>query len=109
VHATTGEKLKPIVTKMSKRYGNVVNPDDVVSEYGADTLRLYEMYMGPLADSKPWNPKDVPGVFRFLQRSWRLACRSSPRTARSTRICGRTAPTTRAREGAAPHDPQGRR
>ena len=73
VHATTGEKLKQIVTKMSKRYGNVVNPDDVVNEYGADTLRLYEMYMGPLADSKPWNPKDVPGVFRFLQRSWRLA------------------------------------
>ncbi|MBL8755123.1 MAG: leucine--tRNA ligase [Planctomycetes bacterium] len=73
VHAATGEKLKQIVTKMSKRYGNVVNPDDVVVEYGADTLRLYEMYMGPLADSKPWNPKDVPGVFRFLQRSWRLA------------------------------------
>jgi leucyl-tRNA synthetase len=72
VHATTGEKLKRIVTKMSKRYGNVINPDDVVKEYGADTLRLYEMYMGPLADSKPWNPKDVPGVFRFLQRSWRL-------------------------------------
>ncbi|MBL9075970.1 MAG: leucine--tRNA ligase [Planctomycetes bacterium] len=72
VHAATGEKLKRIVTKMSKRYGNVINPDDVVNEYGADTLRLYEMYMGPLADSKPWNPKDVPGVFRFLQRSWRL-------------------------------------
>jgi leucyl-tRNA synthetase len=72
VHAVTGEPLRPIVTKMSKRYGNVVNPDDVVAEYGADTLRLYEMYMGPLADSKPWNPKDVPGVHRFLQRSWRL-------------------------------------
>ncbi|HEX5054155.1 MAG TPA: leucine--tRNA ligase, partial [Planctomycetota bacterium] len=71
-HATTGEQLTRIVTKMSKRYGNVVNPDDVVQEYGADTLRLYEMYMGPLADSKPWNPKDVPGVYRFLQRSWRL-------------------------------------
>jgi len=73
VHAETGEKLRRIVTKMSKRYGNVINPDDVVGEYGADTLRLYEMYMGPLADSKPWNPKDVPGVYRFLQRSWRLA------------------------------------
>ncbi|MFN9334076.1 MAG: leucine--tRNA ligase [Planctomycetota bacterium] len=78
VHATTGETLKPIVTKMSKRYGNVVNPDDVVGEYGADTLRLYEMYMGPLADSKPWNPKDVPGVHRFLQRSWRLAVPEYP-------------------------------
>ncbi len=73
VHKETGEKLTRIVTKMSKRYGNVINPDDVVREYGADTLRLYEMYMGPLADSKPWNPKDVPGVHRFLGRVWRLA------------------------------------
>jgi leucyl-tRNA synthetase len=68
----TGEPLTRMVTKMSKRYGNVVNPDDVVREYGADTLRLYEMYMGPLADAKPWNPKDVPGVHRFLHRVWRL-------------------------------------
>jgi leucyl-tRNA synthetase len=72
VHAETGERLTQTVTKMSKRYGNVVNPDEVVGEFGADTLRLYEMYMGPLADSKPWNPKDVPGVHRFLQRVWRL-------------------------------------
>src|SRR5262249_39409199 len=78
VHAATGERLTRIVTKMSKRYGNVVNPDDVVREYGADTLRLYEMYMGPLADSKPWNPKDVPGVHRFLQRSWRLCVPEDP-------------------------------
>jgi leucyl-tRNA synthetase len=73
VHQDTQEELKRIVTKMSKRYGNVINPDDVVREYGADTLRLYEMYMGPLADSKPWNEKDVPGVHRFLHRAWRLA------------------------------------
>ncbi len=73
VRKDTKEPLKRIVTKMSKRYGNVVNPDDVVREYGADSLRLYEMYMGPLADSKPWNPKDVPGVHRFLHRAWRLA------------------------------------
>jgi leucyl-tRNA synthetase len=78
VHATTGAPLTRIVTKMSKRYGNGVNPDDVVREYGADTLRLYEMYMGPLADSKPWNPKDVPGVHRFLQRSWRLCVPEFP-------------------------------
>ena len=78
VHATTGEQLTRIVTKMSKRYGNVVNPDDVVREYGADTLRLYEMYMGPLADSKPWNPKDVPGVHRFLGRVWRLCVPEDP-------------------------------
>jgi leucyl-tRNA synthetase len=71
-HRETGEELRQIVTKMSKRYGNVVNPDEVVREYGADTLRLYEMYMGPLADPKPWNPKDVPGVHRFLGRVWRL-------------------------------------
>jgi leucyl-tRNA synthetase len=72
VRKDTGEAVAQIVTKMSKRYGNVVNPDDVVREYGADTLRLYEMYMGPLADPKPWNPKDVPGVHRFLHRAWRL-------------------------------------
>jgi len=78
VHAQTGEPLKRIVTKMSKRYGNVVNPDEVVKEYGADTLRLYEMYMGPLADSKPWNPKDVPGVHRFLGRVWRLCVPEDP-------------------------------
>ncbi|MCA8948789.1 MAG: leucine--tRNA ligase [Planctomycetes bacterium] len=78
VHVETGEKLTQTVTKMSKRYGNVVNPDDVVGEYGADTLRLYEMYMGPLADSKPWNPKDVPGVHRFLQRAWRLVVPQDP-------------------------------
>ncbi len=72
VHKETGAELSQIVTKMSKRYGNVVNPDDVVNEYGADTLRLYEMYMGPLADAKPWNPKDVPGVHRFLRRAWRI-------------------------------------
>ena len=78
VHKTTGESLKRIVTKMSKRYGNVVNPDDVVAEYGADTLRLYEMYMGPLADPKPWNPKDVPGVHRFLHRVFRLVVDPDP-------------------------------
>ena len=78
VHVETGARLERVVTKMSKRYGNVVNPDDVVSEYGADTLRLYEMYMGPLADSKPWNPKDVPGIHRFLQRAWRLCVPEYP-------------------------------
>jgi leucyl-tRNA synthetase len=67
-----GEKLEGAVEKMSKSMKNVINPDEVVEEYGADTLRLYEMFMGPLDASKPWNPRDVPGVFRFLQRSWRL-------------------------------------
>ncbi|MFO0935144.1 MAG: leucine--tRNA ligase [Gemmataceae bacterium] len=58
--------------KMSKSRGNVVNPDDVVREYGADSLRLYEMFMGPLEAVKPWNMKGVEGVYRFLSRVWRL-------------------------------------
>lgn len=58
--------------KMSKRWGNVVNPDDVCSAYGADTLRLYEMFLGPLTDSKPWNTHGIEGVSRFLGKFWRL-------------------------------------
>ncbi len=59
--------------KMSKSRGNVVNPDDVVAEYGADSLRLYEMFMGPLEQTKPWSTSGVEGVHRFLNRVWRLA------------------------------------
>jgi leucyl-tRNA synthetase len=58
--------------KMSKSRGNVVNPDDIIKEYGADSLRLYEMFMGPLDAVKPWNTKSVEGVYRFLSRAWRL-------------------------------------
>ena len=58
--------------KMSKSRGNVVNPDDVIAEYGADALRLYEMFMGPLEQVKPWNTRSVEGVYRFLGRAWRL-------------------------------------
>jgi leucyl-tRNA synthetase len=58
--------------KMSKSRGNVVNPDDIITEYGADSLRLYEMFMGPLEAVKPWNTKSVEGVYRFLGRAWRL-------------------------------------
>lgn len=58
--------------KMSKRWGNVVNPDDVCEQYGADTLRLYEMFLGPLTDSKPWNTHGIEGVSRFLGKFWRL-------------------------------------
>jgi len=58
--------------KMSKSRGNVINPDDVVENYGADSLRLYEMFMGPLEQVKPWSTKGVEGVNRFLNRAWRL-------------------------------------
>ena len=58
--------------KMSKSRGNVVNPDDVLSEYGADAFRLYEMFLGPLEMVKPWNTRGVEGVYRFLGRTWRL-------------------------------------
>jgi leucyl-tRNA synthetase len=58
--------------KMSKSRGNVVNPDDVVKEYGADSMRLFEMFMGPLEEMKPWSTRGVEGVFRFLNRVWRM-------------------------------------
>jgi leucyl-tRNA synthetase len=58
--------------KMSKARGNVINPDDVVGEYGADSLRLYEMFMGPLEAVKPWSMNGVEGVYRFLARAWRM-------------------------------------
>jgi leucyl-tRNA synthetase len=58
--------------KMSKSRGNVVNPDDILREYGADAFRLYEMFLGPLEMVKPWSTKNVEGVYRFLGRVWRL-------------------------------------
>ena len=58
--------------KMSKRWGNVVNPDDVIDRFGADALRLYEMFLGPLETMKPWNTSGVDGITRFLDRVWRL-------------------------------------
>jgi len=59
--------------KMSKSRGNVVNPDDIVNEFGADTMRLYEMFIGPFEDVKPWQPDSIRGVYRFLDRVFRLA------------------------------------
>ena len=64
--------LKTQVEKMSKSKFNVVNPDDVCEEYGADTLRLYEMFLGPLEDSKPWSTKGIDGTYRFLKKLWAL-------------------------------------
>ena len=57
--------------KMSKRWGNVINPDEVVEEYGADTMRMYEMFMGPLEDMKPWNQKGIIGLRRFLEKIYK--------------------------------------
>ena len=64
--------LGPDGDKMSKSKGNVVNPDEVVSQYGADAIRLYEMFLGPLEDAKPWDTKGVVGVRRFLEKVWKL-------------------------------------
>ncbi len=71
-HKETGEELRQIVAKMSKSLKNVVNPDDVIAHYGADSLRLYEMFMGPLDAVKPWAESGVKGVFNFLSRVFRF-------------------------------------
>ncbi|HNY15087.1 MAG TPA: leucine--tRNA ligase, partial [Bacteroidales bacterium] len=68
----TGSEVRQIVAKMSKSLKNVVNPDDVVKRYGADSLRLYEMFMGPLDVTKPWDDKGVKGVYNFLSRTFRF-------------------------------------
>ena len=70
--AGTDEPLEARVEKMSKSKLNVANPDDVIERWGADSLRLHELFMGPLHQQKPWQTKDVDGVHRFLQRTWRL-------------------------------------
>ncbi|RME41825.1 MAG: leucine--tRNA ligase [Planctomycetota bacterium] len=72
VSRETGEPVTRVIAKMSKSLKNVVNPDEIIAEWGADTFRLYEMYMGPLDASKPWNTRDVPGLYKLCQRIWRL-------------------------------------
>src|SRR5437879_4043201 len=62
---------------MSKSRGNIVNPDDVIEQYGADAFRCYEMFMGPLEQMKPWSMRGVEGVSRFLARVWRLLMREN--------------------------------
>lgn len=71
-HKETGEELSSLPAKMSKSLKNVVNPDDIIERYGADAFRLYEMFMGPLEEVKPWNTEGVEGVSRFLNRTWRM-------------------------------------
>lgn len=68
----TNIKIDARAHKMSKSRGNVINPDNVIEQFGADSLRLYEMFMGPLEQVKPWSTKGVDGVNRFLKRTWRL-------------------------------------
>jgi leucyl-tRNA synthetase len=71
-NSETGTEVKQIVAKMSKSLKNVINPDEVVRKYGADSLRLYEMFIGPLDIMKPWDDKGVKGVFNFLGRTFRF-------------------------------------
>lgn len=71
-HKDTGEELEEFPAKMSKSLKNVVNPDDIIKEYGADAFRMYEMFMGPLDAVKPWQTQDIEGLSRFLKRTWRL-------------------------------------
>ncbi|MGB0910396.1 MAG: leucine--tRNA ligase [Nitrospirales bacterium] len=72
IHSTLDILLEEVTEKMSKSRGNVVNPDDVIQEYGTDSMRLYEMFMGPLDKGAPWSADSIPGMFRFLQRAYRL-------------------------------------
>ncbi len=69
----TGEKLEQVVAKMSKSLKNVVNPDDEVRDYGADSVRMYEMFMGPLTMSKPWSTQGIVGIHRFLEKVWAIS------------------------------------
>lgn len=69
----TGEELEQIVAKMSKSLKNVVNPDDEIKAYGADSVRMYEMFMGPLTMSKPWSTQGIVGIHRFLEKVWAVS------------------------------------
>jgi leucyl-tRNA synthetase len=79
VHPTIeGLELEEVTEKMSKSRGNVVNPDEVIERYGADVMRMYEMFMGPLEASCPWSTEGIEGVHRFLMRAWRLYADREP-------------------------------
>ena len=72
VHVPSGKPVTQFIAGMSKSLRNVINPDDVIEEHGADTFRLYEMFMSPLADGRTWDPQGILGCRRFLERLWRL-------------------------------------
>nr|WP_321307232.1 leucine--tRNA ligase [uncultured Sphaerochaeta sp.] len=72
VEKETGQKLERVIAKMSKSLKNVINPDEIIQEFGADSMRMYEMFMGPLEVSKPWATTGLNGIYRFLDRVWRL-------------------------------------
>jgi leucyl-tRNA synthetase len=73
IETSTGLPVQQVIAKMSKSLKNVINPDDIIQEFGADSMRLYEMFMGPLRQSKPWNTKGLIGIHRFLDRVYRLS------------------------------------
>lgn len=73
IEIATGKEVSQVIAKMSKSLKNVINPDDIVGEYGADSMRLYEMFMGPLEQSKPWSTQGLVGIHRFLDKIWRTA------------------------------------
>jgi leucyl-tRNA synthetase len=73
LHPDLDLELEEVIERMSKSRGNVVNPDEVIAQYGADSMRLYEMFLGPLGKAAPWQTDGIAGVYRFLQRAWRMA------------------------------------
>jgi leucyl-tRNA synthetase len=78
VEKESGEEVSEVIAKMSKSLKNIINPDEIVREYGADALRVYEMFMGPLEVSKPWSTSGLIGVSRFLERLWAIAEKYNP-------------------------------
>ncbi|MDR2617697.1 MAG: class I tRNA ligase family protein, partial [Treponema sp.] len=76
VEKATGEEVTEVIAKMSKSLKNIINPDEIVRDYGADSLRVYEMFMGPLEVSKPWSTAGLVGVSRFLERLWTIGEKS---------------------------------
>ena len=73
IEKATGEEVEQIIAKMSKSLKNVVNPDEMIDQYGADSVRMYEMFMGPLTVSKPWNTQGLVGINRFLDKVWQVS------------------------------------